>query len=140
MKLHKILDSRLAVVFIIPFLLGFFSVLSFQPFNFTFINFLIIPCFFLILMYVKKKSKNVYRKKPYFKNLFLVGYFFGIGFFMSGIYWIANSLTYDEKFFIFGPKVFTSRAWWPKTRLWFPHEKWLCRGPRGHGVCAKSNA
>ena len=86
MKLHKILDSRLAVVFIIPFLLGFFSVLSFQPFNFTFINFLIIPCFFLILMYVKKKSKNVYRKKPYFKNLFLVGYFFGIGFFMSGIH------------------------------------------------------
>ncbi len=105
MKLHKILDSRLAVVFIIPFLLGIFSVLSFQPFNFTFVNFLIIPCFFLILTYVKKKSKNVYRKKPYLKNLFLVGYFFGIGFFMSGIYWIANSLTYDEKFVILIPFV-----------------------------------
>ena len=64
----------------------------------TFINFLIIPSLFLILSYVKKKSKNVYRKKPYLKNLFLVGYLFGVGFFLSGIYWISHSLTYDEQF------------------------------------------
>ena len=98
MKMHKIFDSRLAVIFLIPFFLGILSVFSFQPFNFTFINFLIIPSFFLILSYVKRKSKSVYRKKPYLKNLFLVGYLFGVGFFLSGVYWISHSLTYDEQF------------------------------------------
>ena len=98
MKIYKIFDSRLIVVFLIPLFLGILSVLSFQPFNFTFINFLIIPSLFLVLSYVNKKSKNVYRKKPYLKNLFLVGYLFGVGFFLSGIYWVSHSLTYDEQF------------------------------------------
>ena len=59
-------------------------------------NFFIIPSLFLILTYVQKRSKNIYRKKPYLRNLFFIGYFFGIGFFLSGTYWISYSLTFDE--------------------------------------------
>ena len=94
--LNQILNNRTILVFIIPFFLGLLSVLSFQPFNITLINFLIFPIFFLILSNINRRSKNKYRKKPYLKNLFLVGYLFGIGFFLSGTYWISYSLTFDE--------------------------------------------
>ena len=94
--LKQILNSRILLVFTIPLVLGLLSVFSFQPFNITFINFLIIPIFFLILSDINKRSKNKYRKKPYLKNLFFVGYLFGIGFFLSGTYWISYSLTFDE--------------------------------------------
>ena len=66
--LNQILNSRTILVFIIPFFLGLLSVLSFQPFNITLINFLIIPIFFLILSNINKRSKNKYRNKPYLKN------------------------------------------------------------------------
>ncbi len=101
--LNQILNNRTILVFIIPFFLGLLSVLSFQPFNITLINFLIFPIFFLILSNINKRSKNKYRKKPYLKNLFLVGYFFGIGFFLSGTYWISYSLTFDENLKILIP-------------------------------------
>ena len=101
--LNQILNSRMILVFIIPLFLGLLSVLSFQPFNITLINFLIIPIFFLILSNINKRSKNKYRKKPYLKNLFFVGYFFGIGFFLSGTYWISYSLTFDENLKILIP-------------------------------------
>ena len=92
------INNRVLLVFIIPFLLGCLSVFSFQPYNYTFINFFIFPCLFFILCYINKRSKNKYRKKPYLINLFYVGYFFGIGFFLTGTYWISNSLQFDEYF------------------------------------------
>ena len=95
---NNIVNSRLIIVYIIPFFLGCLSILSFQPFNFTIINFFIFPCLFLIISYINKKSKNTYRKKPFLINLFNVGYLFGIGFFFTGTYWISNSLTFDENF------------------------------------------
>ena len=94
----QFLNSRLFLVFISPICLGALTVFSFQPFNYNFINFLIIPILFLLTTYVQKKSKNTYRKKPYLFNLFLIGYLFGVGFFLSGTYWISNSLTFDETF------------------------------------------
>tara|TARA_B110000971_G_scaffold183793_1_gene191331 strand:+ start:452 stop:1969 length:1518 start_codon:yes stop_codon:yes gene_type:complete len=78
--------------------LGTLTVFSFQPFNYSFINFFIIPALFLVTTYVQKKSRNTYRKKPYILNLFLIGYLFGIGFFLTGTSWISNSLTFDESF------------------------------------------
>ena len=84
------------MILIFPFILGSLSVFSFQPFNFTYINFLIFPLIFLITVYVQKKSKSTYRKKPYLFNIFLIGYLFGIGFFLSGTHWISNSLSFDE--------------------------------------------
>ena len=92
------LNSKLLLVLVIPFLLGCLSVLSFQPFNFVIINFFIFTTLFLIISNINKRSKNKYRKKPYLINLFCVGYFFGIGFFLTGTYWISNSLNFDENF------------------------------------------
>ena len=77
------LTSRIFLVFMLPFTLGTLTVFSFQPYNYSYINFLIIPVLFLVTTYVKKKSQNTYRKKPYLLNLFLIGYLFGIGFFFD---------------------------------------------------------
>ncbi len=95
---EKYLNNRLFILFLFPFLLGSLTVFSFQPYNFTVINFLILPSFFYLIVYIKKKSKSVFRKKPFRKNLFICGTSFGFGFFLSGIYWITNSLTFDESF------------------------------------------
>ena len=101
--ISKYLDKRFITLFLIPFLIGSLSVLSFQPFNLTFINFFTLPTFFYLIIYIKKKSKSVYRKKPYIKNLFFFGTAFGFGFYLSGIHWITNSLTFDENFKILIP-------------------------------------
>ena len=92
------LNSRFFLIFFSPLILGTLTVFSFQPFNLNYINFLIIPILFLLTTYVQKKSRNTYRKKPYLLNLFLIGYLFGVGFFLTGTYWISNSLTFDENF------------------------------------------
>ena len=91
-------NNRILLVFVVPFILGCLTVFSFQPFNFSFINFFVLPCLFLILSNINKRSRNKYRKKPYLRNLFYVGYFFGIGFFLSGTHWISNSLEFDDTF------------------------------------------
>ena len=100
---EKYLDNRLTTLFFLPFMIGSLSVFSFQPFNFTLINFLILPLFFYLIVYIKKKSKGIYRKKPYKKNLFFFGTSFGFGFYLSGIHWIVNSLTFDNQFAILIP-------------------------------------
>ena len=94
----QLFNNRFCLVFFIPFILGGLSVLMFQPFNLTFLGFLIIPSLFLLITHVCKKSKNIYRKKPYLTNLFYIGFLFGVGFFLSGTYWISYSLTFDENF------------------------------------------
>ena len=101
--ISKYLDKRFITLFLIPFLIGSLSVLSFQPFNLTFVNFFTLPLCFYLIIYIKKKSKSVYRKKPYKKNLFFFGTAFGFGFYLSGLHWITNSLTFDENFKILIP-------------------------------------
>ncbi len=96
--LTKILNNRSIVLYLLPFCLGLLTVFSFEPFNLSFINFFLLPIFFLLIVYVGKKSKSVYRKKPYRLNLFLIGFVFGFGFYLSGIFWIAYSLTFDDSF------------------------------------------
>jgi len=91
-------NSRFFLVLLFPFILGTLTVFSFQPFNYNYINFLILPALFLVTTFVQKKSKNTYRKKPYLLNLFLIGYLFGFGFFLTGTHWISYSLTFDENF------------------------------------------
>jgi apolipoprotein N-acyltransferase len=92
------LNSRFFLVFLFPFILGTLTVFSFQPFNLSYINFAIFPILFLLTTYVQKKSRNTFRKKPYLLNLFLIGYLFGVGFFLTGTHWISHSLTFDENF------------------------------------------
>ena len=96
--IEKYLNNRFITLFLLPFILGCLTVFSFQPYNFTFINFIVLPTFFFLIIYIKKKSKSIYRKKPYKKNLFFFGTAFGFGYYLSGIYWITYSLTFDESF------------------------------------------
>ena len=97
------LHNRFFILYLIPFLLGLLSVISFQPFNFTFINFVILPIIFYLIVFINKRSKSFYRIKPYKKNLFIFGSFFGFGFYLSGIHWITNSLTFDDSFKVLIP-------------------------------------
>ena len=101
--LEKYLDNRLLTLYIIPFILGSLTIFSFEPFNFTIINLIIFPIFFYLLVYINKKSKAVYRKKPYKKNLFIFGSSFGFGFYLFGISWITNALTFDKNFEVLIP-------------------------------------
>ena len=97
------LDNRFITLFFLPLFTGSLTVLSFQPFNLSFVNFIILPLLFYLIVYINKKSRSVYRKKPYKKNLFIFGTCFGFGFYLSGIHWITNSLTFDENFKILIP-------------------------------------
>jgi apolipoprotein N-acyltransferase len=101
--IEKYLNNRFITLYIIPFILGSSTTLSFEPFNIVIINFIILPIFFYLLIYINKKSRVVYRKKPYKKNFFIFGLAFGFGFYLSGISWITNSLTFDENFKILIP-------------------------------------
>ena len=96
--MEKFLNNRFLTLCIIPFILGSLTTLSFEPFNYTLINFIIFPLFFYFIIYINRKSKNVYRKRPYKINLFIYGLLFGFGFYLSGLSWITNSLTFDENF------------------------------------------
>ena len=100
---QKFLNNRFFILYLFPFFLGSLTVFSFQPFNLTIINFLILPLFFYLTVFITKKSKSVYRKKPFKINLFIFGLSFGFGFYLSGISWITNSLTFDENFKILIP-------------------------------------
>ena len=96
--IEKVLTNRFSILYLLPFLLGSTTVLSFAPFNFTIINFIVFPLFFYLINFINKKSKSIYRKKPHRKNLFIFGTVFGFGFYLSGLHWIVNSLTFDENF------------------------------------------
>ena len=100
---EKYLNNRFLILYLIPFIIGSLSTISFHPFNITIINLIIFPIFFCLIIYINKKSKSVYRKKPFRKNLFIFGLLFGFGFYLSGISWITNSLTFDDNFKILIP-------------------------------------
>ena len=104
--MEKYLNNRFLILYLVPFTIGLLTVFSFQPFNITFINFLILPIFFYLTVYINKKSKSTFRKKPYRKNLLIFGIFFGFGFYLSGVSWITNSLTFDDNFRILIPFAF----------------------------------
>ena len=101
--IEKFLNNRFLTLFIIPISLGSLTVFAFQPFNIFVINFFILPLFFFLIIYIKKKSQSIFRKKPFRKNLFIFGTSFGFGYYLSGIHWITNSLTFDDTFKILIP-------------------------------------
>ena len=73
---EKYLDNRLITLLLLPFAIGSLSVLSFQPFNFTLINFFILPLFFYLIVYIKKNlkvpiEKNLSKKIYLFSGLHL---------------------------------------------------------------------
>ena len=69
-------------------LLGLFSSFSLPPYNFFYINFFSYPfLLWILLFYSKDKIIS-----------FNLGWIFGFGYFISNLYWITNSLTFEEIF------------------------------------------
>lgn len=101
--IEKYLNNSFFTLYFLPFFLGCLAVLSFQPYNFTFINFFILSFLFYLIIFINKKSKNFYRNKPYKKNLFTFGTAFGFGYYLSGIHWVTHSLTFNDSFKILIP-------------------------------------
>ena len=56
--LEKYLDKKFFTLFLLPFIIGGITVFSFQPFNLTFVNFIVLPIFFLSYYLHKKKIKK----------------------------------------------------------------------------------
>jgi len=77
------------IVFLI--ILGAVSSLSLPPYNYLIINFFTFSAFFIFLF---KKSKLIQSKK----HFFIYGWLFGFGYFLSSLYWISISLTFDQNF------------------------------------------
>ena len=74
----------------IPLLLGVITSFSLPPYNFPIINFLTFPLLLFFFIEIQKKNS--------FWLSFIVGWFFGIGYFFSNIYWIVYSLTFEDIF------------------------------------------
>jgi apolipoprotein N-acyltransferase len=66
------------------------SSLSLPPFNYLIINFLTFSLFFIFLV-----KKNIYKKNRF---PFFYGWLFGFGYFITNLYWISISLTFDQNF------------------------------------------
>ena len=101
--IDRYLKNRLVVLCLFPIVFGALTTLSFQPFNLSIINAIVLPLLFYLIVYINKKSKNFYRNRPYRKNFFILGIFFGFGFYFSSLSWITNSLTFDDNFKILIP-------------------------------------
>jgi apolipoprotein N-acyltransferase len=72
-------------------ILGAVSSLSLPPYNYLIINFFTFSAFFIFLF---KKSIITQSKK----HFFIYGWLFGFGYFLSSLYWISISLTFDQNF------------------------------------------
>ena len=67
------------------------SSLSLTPFNFFIINFFTFSSLYLFLSKKLEQKKNT-------KIFFLYGWAFGFGFFVTNLYWISISLTFDQSY------------------------------------------
>ena len=85
------MKKKVYIKSIILILLGCFSSLSLPPFNYILINFLTFSLFYILLIKTFEINKNK-------KLFFLYGWLFGLGYFISNLYWISISLTFDESF------------------------------------------
>ena len=77
------------LIYIIPFLIGLFTSYSLPPYSFFFINFITFPLLFYYLLSNYQKGKWI---------SFKIGWIYGFGYFISNLYWISNSLTFEEIF------------------------------------------
>ena len=84
------MKKKIYFEFLFLIILGALTSLSLPPYNFLFINFVTFSLFFIYIFKKKKSSNN--------NKTFLYGWFFGFGYFLTNIYWIAISLTFDENF------------------------------------------
>ncbi len=76
------------------FLLGAITSLSLPPYNYFLINFITFSLFFYFL-HKKENIKNI--------SFLFYGWSFGFGYFVTNLYWISISLTFDKSFKILIP-------------------------------------
>ena len=89
------LNIKNKIIFhIIPFFIGAIISFSLPPYNYLFINFIFFPILFIF--FVSNISSNKW-------DSFKIGWLFGFGYFASNIYWITNSLTFDDQFKVLIP-------------------------------------
>ena len=76
------------LLYLFVFVLGLISSFSLPPYNLFYLNFFSYPAFLWVLL-LKPKDKL---------KSFYVGWMFGFGYFISNLYWITNSLTFEDIF------------------------------------------
>ena len=76
-------------IILIPFTLGLITSFSLHPYSLFFINFLTFPLLLIFFISNYKKGKWI---------SFKIGWMFGFGYFISNLYWIINSLTFEDNF------------------------------------------
>ncbi len=84
---NKIKKNK-SFIFIFGILLGIFSSFALPPYNHFIINFLVYTLLFILCNFLNGNKKY----------LFIFGLLFGFGYFFSNLYWISNSLKFDENF------------------------------------------
>ena len=83
--------------YIIPFCIGLIISFSLPPYNYLIINFIFFPILFVF--FVSNYNRDKWESLK-------IGWLFGFGYFVSNIYWINNSLTFDDQFKILIPIAF----------------------------------
>ena len=96
--MNNLLNNKFLVIFFAPFILGALTILSFAPYNLTFVNFFTFSILLFLILEIKKRTHSKYRKKKSNRYFFYLGCAFGFGFFLFGNYWISISLTHDDMF------------------------------------------
>jgi len=77
-------------IYIFLLLLGSLSSFSLPPYNFILINFITYSLFLYFVIFFKEKKVKLL-------NFFFLGFSFGYGYFVSSLYWVSNSLTFDQQ-------------------------------------------
>jgi apolipoprotein N-acyltransferase len=86
--LTSIIQNKI-FIYIIPLIIGLLTSYSLPPYSYFFINFFTFPILFFYLLSNHFKGKWV---------SFKIGWIFGFGYFVSNLYWVSNSLTFEEIF------------------------------------------
>ena len=71
-------------------ILGALTSFSLPPYNYLLINFFTLGLFFI---YIFQKKNSDGTRYP-----FAYGWFYGFGYFLTNLYWISISLTFDKNF------------------------------------------
>ena len=85
------MTKKLYIEFVFLIFLGVLTSLSLPPFNYLIVNFITLSSLFVFLIKKSEKAKNK-------KLFFFYGWLFGFGYFITNLYWISISLTFDESF------------------------------------------
>ena len=85
------MKNKTYIEFIFLIFLGIVTSFSLPPFNYLIINFLTFSLFFLFLIKKTNTQRNI-------KLFFFYGWLFGFGYFITNLYWISISLTFDQEF------------------------------------------